>query len=87
MYDAKRAGTGYAVFAAEQEEAPARRLALLGDLRHCIEQDELVLHYQPKIDLETARDIRRRGPDPLEPPLRPALFSPASSCPRSSATS
>ena len=53
MYDAKRSGTGYALFAAEQEETPARRLALLGDLRHCIERDELVLHYQPKIDLAT----------------------------------
>jgi diguanylate cyclase (GGDEF)-like protein/PAS domain S-box-containing protein len=56
MYDAKRAGRGgYAVFAAEQEEAPARRLALLDDLRHCVERDELVLHYQPKIDLATGR--------------------------------
>jgi diguanylate cyclase (GGDEF)-like protein/PAS domain S-box-containing protein len=57
MYDAKRAGLGSAVFAAEQEEAPARRLALLGDLRHCIERDELVLHYQPKIDLATRRTV------------------------------
>ena len=32
MYDAKRTGSGFAVFAAEQEETPARRLALLGDL-------------------------------------------------------
>ncbi len=55
MYDAKRAGLSSAVFAAEQEEAPARRLALLGDLRHCIARDELVLHYQPKIDLVTRR--------------------------------
>ncbi len=53
MYDAKRAGASFAVFAAEQEEAPKRRLALLNDLRHCIERDELVLHYQPKIDLRT----------------------------------
>ena len=30
MYDAKRTGGGYALFAAEQEETPARRLALLG---------------------------------------------------------
>jgi len=53
MYDAKRAGTGYALFAAEQEETPARRLALLGELRQCIAREELVLHYQPKIDLTT----------------------------------
>jgi len=57
MYDAKRSGNGYAVFAAEQEEAPARRLALLTDLRHCVERDELVLHYQPKIDLVNRKTI------------------------------
>jgi diguanylate cyclase (GGDEF)-like protein/PAS domain S-box-containing protein len=57
MYDAKHAGTGYAVFATEQEEAPAKRLALLADLRHCVEREELVLHYQPKIDLATGRAI------------------------------
>ena len=58
MYDAKHGGgDGYAVFAAEQEDAPARRLALLNDLRHCVERDELVLHYQPKIDLTTGRSI------------------------------
>jgi diguanylate cyclase (GGDEF)-like protein/PAS domain S-box-containing protein len=57
MYDAKRTGSGYAMFAAEQEEAPARRLSLLSDLRHCVERNELVLHYQPKIDLETRRAV------------------------------
>ena len=55
MYDAKGSGTGYAVFASEQEDAPARRLALLSDLRQSIVRHELVLHYQPKIDLATKR--------------------------------
>ena len=57
MYDAKRSGRGYAVFAASQEETPARRVALLADLRHCLENDELVLHYQPKIDLATGATV------------------------------
>ncbi|MEJ7891486.1 MAG: EAL domain-containing protein [Solirubrobacteraceae bacterium] len=57
MYDAKRAGTGHAVFAAEQEDAPARELALVRDLRHCVERDELVLHYQPKVDLTTRQTV------------------------------
>jgi diguanylate cyclase (GGDEF)-like protein/PAS domain S-box-containing protein len=57
MYDAKRAGRGYALFATEQEEAPARRLELLGDLRRCIDRDELVLHYQPKVDLATQETV------------------------------
>ncbi|MFL5846394.1 MAG: putative bifunctional diguanylate cyclase/phosphodiesterase [Solirubrobacteraceae bacterium] len=57
MYDAKHSGSGYALFSTEQEEAPAARLELLGNLRHCIERDELVLHYQPKIDLQTREAI------------------------------
>ena len=57
MYDAKQSGTGYALFATEQEETPARRLALLGDLRRCIERRELVLHYQPKVDLATQETV------------------------------
>jgi len=57
MYDAKRSGSGYAMFAAEQEDAPARRLTLLDNLRHCVERDQLVLHYQPKIDLTTRKII------------------------------
>ena len=69
MYDAKRTGSGYALFAAEQEEAPARRLALLGDLRRCIERDELVLHLPAEDRPRHDGDRRRRGPDPLEPPV------------------
>jgi diguanylate cyclase (GGDEF)-like protein/PAS domain S-box-containing protein len=57
MYDAKRSGGGYAMFAAEQEEIPAKRLALIGDLRQCVERDELVLHYQPKVDLLTGETV------------------------------
>jgi diguanylate cyclase (GGDEF)-like protein/PAS domain S-box-containing protein len=80
MYEAKRSGRGYGMFAIEQEEAPARRLALLEDLRHCIANDELVLHYQPKIDLETRRTvgvealIRWNHPDGQL--LQPADFMP-----------
>jgi EAL domain-containing protein (putative c-di-GMP-specific phosphodiesterase class I) len=31
----------------------ARELALLIDLRHCVDRGQLVLHYQPKFDLAT----------------------------------
>ena len=57
MYDAKRNHSGCAMFAEEQEEEPARKLALLSNLRHCVEREELVLHYQPKIDLKTGETI------------------------------
>jgi diguanylate cyclase (GGDEF)-like protein/PAS domain S-box-containing protein len=58
MYEAKGSGGGYALFATEHEEAPARRLALIGDLRRGVaREDEFVLHYQPKIDLATRKTI------------------------------
>src|SRR5439155_22897616 len=33
----------------------ARKLSLIGDLRCAVDQDELVLHYQPKIHMHTGR--------------------------------
>jgi diguanylate cyclase (GGDEF)-like protein/PAS domain S-box-containing protein len=57
MYEAKRSGDAFALFATEQEETPARRLALLSDLRHCVERNELTLHYQPKINLKTRKAV------------------------------
>jgi diguanylate cyclase (GGDEF)-like protein/PAS domain S-box-containing protein len=53
MYAAKRSGKGQAVFEAAHETETADHLALLLDLRHCIARDELLLHYQPKIDIAT----------------------------------
>jgi diguanylate cyclase (GGDEF)-like protein/PAS domain S-box-containing protein len=53
MYAAKRSGKGHAVFDTAQEKRTERRLARLLDLRQCVARDELVVHYQPKIDLFT----------------------------------
>lgn len=53
MYVAKRSGEGHAVFDGVQEAQATRKLALLSDLRQCITRGELVLHYQPKVDLAT----------------------------------
>jgi len=53
MYFAKHSGSAYAVFDPEQAMNEAPEVALLTDLRQCIARDQLVLHYQPKIDLET----------------------------------
>lgn len=57
MYTAKRTGCGYAIYAAEQDQHSPRRLALMGELRQAIEQEQLCLHYQPKINLKTGRVI------------------------------
>ena len=54
MYTAKRSGSGSAVYSPEHDQSSVRRLALLGELRRAITDNELVLHYQPSIDLRTA---------------------------------
>ncbi len=53
MYTAKRGGDGIAVYSPEHDQSSVRRLALLGELRRAIQNDELVLHYQPVLDLRT----------------------------------
>ncbi len=55
MYVAKRAGSGHAIFAWEQDAHNPDRLGMIGELRAAIEQDELVLYYQPKVSLQTGR--------------------------------
>src|SRR5207248_1254803 len=52
MYVAKRAGTGYSVYSADADRHSPSRLALISELRHAIDRDELVLHYQPKIEVK-----------------------------------
>jgi EAL domain-containing protein (putative c-di-GMP-specific phosphodiesterase class I) len=55
MYVAKEAGSGYAVYQSEHDRHSPASLALLGELGYAIDNDELVLHYQPKIDLKTGQ--------------------------------
>jgi len=57
MYIAKRARRGYAVYAPRQDDHDAARLVLTAELRHAIGHDELVLHFQPKIDLRIGKTI------------------------------
>ncbi|MCH8477034.1 MAG: EAL domain-containing protein [Wenzhouxiangella sp.] len=52
MYQAKQQGRNRIhFFDAEMERAHARRMALIGELRQALDRGELLLHYQPKIDL------------------------------------
>ncbi len=53
MYEAKRSGSGYAVYGAAQEEAPVQSAVLIGRIRQAIEQDELVVFHQPKLDMQS----------------------------------
>ena len=80
MYEAKRSGNSYAVFDAAQEKQMAHSLALLADLRECVARQELVVHYQPLIDLATRKTtgvealVRWRHPN--QGLLQPASFLP-----------
>ena len=53
MYQAKEAGRdAVAIFDVEMRDRTARRARLERDLHTALEHDELVLHYQPVVDLE-----------------------------------
>ncbi len=51
MYFAKQSDVEHAIYDPEQDQNTPERLALVAELRKAIEEDELVLHYQPKLDL------------------------------------
>jgi diguanylate cyclase (GGDEF)-like protein len=51
MYLAKRNNTGVAIYDPHFDEDSRERLSLMSELRQAVERDELVLYYQPKIDL------------------------------------
>jgi diguanylate cyclase (GGDEF)-like protein/PAS domain S-box-containing protein len=80
MYVAKRSGNGYAVFDAAHERQTESRLAQLLDLRQCIVRDELVVHYQPKIDLVSGEifgvEALVRWQHPTRGLLQPVSFMP-----------
>jgi diguanylate cyclase (GGDEF)-like protein len=55
MYVAKEQHSGVVRYNTEQNHYDAANLALVGQLRHAIESDQLVLHYQPKAALVSGR--------------------------------
>ena len=58
MYRAKEAGRGrYEVFDEHLRSATVRRIEIQNGLRRALEAEELVLHYQPIVDLHTARMV------------------------------
>jgi diguanylate cyclase (GGDEF)-like protein len=57
MYIAKDAHAGTVTYEREQDTSDAERLALAGELRRAIENEELVVHYQPKADLASGQIV------------------------------
>jgi diguanylate cyclase (GGDEF)-like protein/PAS domain S-box-containing protein len=54
MYYAKEKGkNGYEFFSSEMDDVLRQRMAMERNLRQALKNDELLLHYQPQIDLQT----------------------------------
>ncbi len=53
MYKAKSGGTGHHVYRSTDDSHGDSRLRTVQELRSALREDQLVLHYQPKIDLAT----------------------------------
>jgi len=51
MFAAKRSQTRYRTYGAELDPHSQKRIALAANLRHALAADELVLHYQPQVEL------------------------------------
>ena len=78
MYKAKRSGAGVALYSPEQDHSSLRRLTILSDLKRAVADDQLVVHYQPRIDLATGDiiDVEAlvRWQHPVHGLLPPAEF-------------
>jgi diguanylate cyclase len=55
MYIAKQNNAGFAIYSPKLDKHTPKRLTLMGALRQAIENGDLVLHYQPKINIKTNR--------------------------------
>jgi diguanylate cyclase (GGDEF)-like protein len=80
MYQAKAARSGYAFYQRDRDRHSRERLALIGELRDAIGTDQLVLHFQPKLDVESGvvRDVEAlvRWMHPERGLLGPGAFVP-----------
>ena len=54
MYAAKHAKSGVAIYEPKLQSSRAEQLHLVGDLRKAIVENQLELHYQPKLDLRSS---------------------------------
>ena len=56
-YSKQNGGNTFAFYSPEMNAAAVERLMLKSKLRRALERDELVIHYQPKVDLRNGRII------------------------------
>ena len=78
MYQAKRHQSAYVVYDTEHDPHSERRLGMAAALKEAIEQRELYLHYQPKVDLATGKvkgvEALARWQHPTLGPIEPLEF-------------
>ncbi|MEB0306791.1 EAL domain-containing protein, partial [Cryobacterium sp. 10I1] len=78
MYVAKSTGSGFHVYQSDDDRHSEVRLRTLQELREALVQDQLTLHYQPRIDLDTseihAAEARIRWNHPVRGLLHPSEF-------------
>lgn len=55
MYQAKRNNSGFAEYDARNDHNTLERLSLMSELREAVEQDHLILYYQPKVNLNNSQ--------------------------------
>jgi diguanylate cyclase (GGDEF)-like protein len=80
MYQAKRTGSGVALYQPEQHEHSRNRLRLVNELRRAADNDDFFLCFQPKIDLDAGTIIGvealLRWQHPEEGVIFPDVFIP-----------
>ena len=79
MYVAKRGHLGTALYDPESDHHTTERLGLLVEFREALDNDELVLHYQPKVDASgvvVGAEALVRWQHPRRGLLPPAEFIP-----------
>lgn len=80
MYIAKRNGNEAVTYEPSQDQYSQNRLALMGELRHAIEHEELLLYYQPKVDIKgeyvTEVEALVRWQHPIQGFMMPDKFIP-----------
>ena len=78
MYNAKTQRLGVEVYSESIDRRTPARLSMLGDLRSAIEDDQLFVNYQPKLDLATGTVIGAealvRWTHPVRGMVQPAQF-------------
>lgn len=57
MYRAKKMASGYAIYTPEYDRRSPERIALMAELREAIDSEQLLLHFQPLVEIKSGRII------------------------------